>query len=270
MTRPVIAFGFEADRDALIEASAPGDMIVFVGTMDEPTAQDDRGRLLGIAEFARIPVNAADLIEPRAFKSFELKPDGSLISAKALPMLRAWSLNPKLKLLDVLQEELSVEATLKAVLLNQADSSVVLAIPRIEVTIPRSPMIDRLWVLSEASTIGRPTTGPTPTSWKGTISREANQQAWTYALRFGNRDVWKIGHTQDVSARLAQVNQHVPHEELTEQWILFLQQYWSSSQQAYSMEQRVFAALEQFRTQGERVRCPEHTLQSIWIKSLIS
>jgi hypothetical protein len=149
MTRPVIGFGFEADRDALIEASAPGDMIVFVGTMDEPTAQDDRGRLLGIAEFARIPVNAADLIEPRTFKSFELKPDGSLISAKALPMLRAWSLNPKLKLLDVLQEELSVEATLKAVLLNQADSSVVLAIPRIEVTIPRSPMIDRLWVLSE-------------------------------------------------------------------------------------------------------------------------
>ena len=104
VTRPIVAFALEGDRDALIEASGPGDMIVFVGTMGEPTAEDDRGRLLGIAEFARIPVDTKEIIDPATYRPFDIKPDGSLIWPKALPILRAWAFNPKIKVVDALEE----------------------------------------------------------------------------------------------------------------------------------------------------------------------
>ncbi len=93
--------------------------------------------------------------------------------------------------------------------------------------------------------------------------------AVTYALRFGRRNIWKIGHAQDVAARLAEVNKHVPHETLGESWTAVLTQRWKTQMAAYDMEQRVLALLNDKRTQGERVVCTASELQAAWVDAMI-
>lgn len=268
-TQPIVAFGRAGNRDALIAASAPGDLIVFVGTQDVPTVEAERGRLLGIAEFARVAVETRDVLDPATMRPSDFAPDGSLLWPKGLPILRAWRFDePRLKLVDVLREQLTFEATVRAVELDDADARAVLALPRTALTIPLVPHVARLLALNDALAYGRPTTGPTPSDWAGTVTRMAAAEAWTYAMRFGRRAVWKVGHTQDVEQRLRDVNLHVPVEEIGEAWTLALKHRWPNSVDAHAMEQRVFRALTAFRTTGERVRCSEAQMLSAWSASL--
>ena len=268
-TRPVVAFGKAGNRDALISASSPGDLIAFVGTLDAPTAEAERGRFLGLAEFARVAVDVLDVLGAEAMRPSDLAADGSPLWPKALPMVRAWRFDePRLKLVDVLREQLTFEATVRAVELDEADARAVLALPRTSIQVPLLPPVAKLLALGDALAFGRPTTGPAPTDWTGSVTRSAHTEAWTYAMRFGRRDVWKVGHSQDIDRRLREVNLHVPAEETGEGWTLAMQQRWPDSVAAHAMEQRVFATLAVFRTTGERIRCSEAQIQSAWANSI--
>jgi hypothetical protein len=268
MAKPIVAFRIEENRAALIEASQPGDVIILVGTTGEPTLEEDRGRLLGMAEFSPIPIDASSILDPAARDYFELGRDGTPNWPKALPIVRAWAFEPKLKLIDVLKEQLTFEATVRAVRLEEDDANTVLALPKVEVRLPRIPFLERLRAMTDALQASQPTTGPVPNAWTGIVTKTAAQEAWTYVMRFGRRNVWKIGHTQDLACRLAEINQHVPHEELGERWAIVMHQHWESSFEAYEMEQCVLGALGPFRTEGERIRCSEVELQIAWTQYL--
>jgi hypothetical protein len=255
--RPAVCFDTEDGRDALISSARSGDLLVFVGTRAEPTPLGERGRLLALVEFARMAVDTKDVIEESVLDPYDFRADGSLKWPKALPVLRAWRfVEPRLKLMDALTERLTFESASHAVRLDEGDARVVNAIPRTEIDLPSKPISDCLRILSNALAAGRPTTGPVPTAWTGLVSRNPDCEAWTYLLRFGRRDVWKIGHAQDVPGRLLEINSHVPHEVLGEQWTVVLQRRWSTSREAYAMEQRLFRELAEHRTEGERLRCP--------------
>jgi hypothetical protein len=114
-----------------------------------------------------------------------------------------------------------------------------------------------------------PTTGPQPSSWSGIVERDAGQPSFTYAFQFGDRDLWKIGHAIDVTARLIEVNKHVPHEVLGEQWRLVLQQEWPTEVDAFKMEQRVLKALRSQTSVGERVTCKRQKLKRTWTSLLL-
>jgi hypothetical protein len=264
---PVAAFGIEGNRDALISMSGPGDLLVFVGTLGEPMPVGERGRLLGLVEFAPIAVATEDFVDRTALRAHDLNPDGTLVWPKALPILRAWRFDdPRFKLIDVLKEQLTYEATVRAVLLDADDSAAVLALPKTEIVLPHSEARRKLLCLVAA--VAQPTTGPRPSDWFGEVSRRATETAYTYAMRFGSRDLWKIGHAQDLAARLQDINKHIPHEVLGEKWSIVMQQKWQSSVGAYEMEQRVLARLQTHRTEGERVLCPEIVVFTAWGSSL--
>ena len=176
-----------------------------------------------------------------------------------LHMQKAWSFDTKLKLIDTLTEHLSFGAE-RCVRLSEQDSRAVLALPRTEIPLLNSATIDRI-----QSQLSSATTGPKPADWSGFITREAGRDTWTYLLRFGSRDIWKIGLTQDVARRLAEVNQHVPHEETGERWEVVLTMRWSTAYEAYAMEQAVLAALKSFRSIGERVSCSEVEIRRVWM-----
>ena len=59
---PVVTFGLDGHRDSLLRKSSAGDAIVFVATQGEPTPEKDQGRLLGIAQFGRDPVDTLDIL----------------------------------------------------------------------------------------------------------------------------------------------------------------------------------------------------------------
>jgi hypothetical protein len=266
---PIISFSLEANRDALIQASRPGDMIVFIGTQTEPTAQEDQGRFLGLAEIGRLPVDSLDVLDRANIRAIDNNADGRFKWPKAMPMLRAWRFVDRPRVTDVLREQLTYEATVRAVLLDERDQRAVLTLQTQEVPVPDLEIIRRHRALNEALSGSGPTRGPAPSSWSGTVSRDASAAATTYALRFGTRNVWKIGHAQEVNARLADVNKHVPHEVLGERWSVAWRQSWASQTAAYEMEQRVLELLVAYRTEGERLTCTEDELRSAWVSAMM-
>jgi hypothetical protein len=122
--------------------------------------------------------------------------------------------------------------------------------------------------VADTSPAPGPTRGPPPSNWSDVVSRDANAAATTYLFRFGKRNVWKIGHAQDISARLVEVNKHVPHEVLGERWSIDRRQDWPTQQKAYEMEQRLLTLLAARRTEGERVHCTEDELHVAWIGAI--
>jgi hypothetical protein len=259
IVRPFVTFVTERDRNDLLRASQPRDLLVFAGSLDDQTLSDDRGRLLGIAEFSHVPIDGQPVAGLTTLVGLELQGRGPSTLPYALPLTRAWCFRHSLKLIDTLREQLTFEATARAVRLDDDDARTVLALPRVEIPLRPSPT---------ASVGGgsRPTTGPLPVDWAGTVTRNSSGEAYTYALRFGERDIWKVGHTKNLATRLAEINQHVPHEELGECWSVVLHCRWNCSVEAYEMEQQVLGVLSLYRTEGERVRCAETMLKAAWLE----
>ncbi|MCR4268435.1 hypothetical protein [Nitratireductor sp. ZSWI3] len=262
---PVITFGLEGNRDSLLQDSLPGDRIVFVGTLREPTPEPLRGRLLGMAEIGRIAVDTLDVIGDDFRGPNDYDEAGHFRWPKAILMVRAWRFMPQPMLLDVLAEQLPYHATSQAVLLQGGDADAIMSLNAEEVEIPASEALVKARLLDKALNSGRPTTGPEPKSWEGSTGRDVNRTAFTYAFRFGRTDIWKIGHAVDVKERLKQVNCHIPPEAVPERWNAKFQQAWDSETDAYAMEQRVLQTLAAGRTDGERVRCTEAELWTAWL-----
>lgn len=260
---PVITFGLEGNRDNLLRNSVPGDRIVFVGTLREPTPELMRGRLLGMAEIGRIPIDTLDVIRADAIRPQDYDEAGRFRWPKAILMMKAWRFTPQPKLLDILAEQLPYHATSQAILLSKTDADAVLRLMNEDVAIPMSVALSNARLLDRA--LGHPTTGPMPTTWIGAASRDVNRAAFTYALRFGNTDIWKVGYATDVKQRVKEVNWHIPSEVIPNKWELKFQQRWESETDAYAMEQRVLANLQSRRTEGERVRCAESDVLAAWL-----
>lgn len=266
---PIISFRLDGNRDALVRASRPGDLIVFVGTQTGEIEPHERGRLLGLAEIGRTKIEAADVLDLSALKPSAFDKAGRLRWPKALPMLRAWRFDTLPRVTEVLRAQLTFEATVRAVLLDTVDAAAVLALARHELEVVEALVVSRQRQLNDALSFAGPSTGPRPTTWNGTIGRNAEEASFTYAFRFGSRDLWKIGHAKDLAARLTAVNKHVPSEVIGEAWSLALQHPWPTEGAAYDMEQRVLTALRAPSSVGERVACSKRTLESAWSASLI-
>ncbi len=99
--------------------------------------------------------------------------------------------------------------------------------------------------------------GHVPTDASYQVNRSATEgESWTYGLRFGKRDVWKIGWADDIDDVAASVNQHIPVElGGLEQWNVGFRQRMKNREAAYKMEQRVLTLLDSKRKGFERVHC---------------
>jgi hypothetical protein len=152
--------------------------------------------------------------------------------------------------------QITAQASGQAPLSNEAETWL-----RQRLRVPDDP--NGVFVPADVDPIG-PTTGPVPSEWTGVVERNVQWPAATYALRFGNRSLWKIGHAQDIKDRLEDINNHIPVEVLNERWELALLQRWPNSMAAYEMEQKVLELLAGSRTVGERVLCSQRELETAW------
>ncbi len=262
-TWPVITFGLAGNRDKLLKESQVGDLLVFVGTQNEPTPEAMRGKLLGMAEIGRHPVDTLDVLPEASKNPNDYDEYRRFKWPKGILMIKAWRFEPQPLLLNVLASQLTYQATPQAVLLDALDTDAVLNLKAIEVELPNSEPLKKARLLDRALG-GHPTTGPLPSSWQGSTGRDVNRQAFTYAFRFGNSDIWKIGHAVDIVERIKQVNLHIPSEIIPSAWRAIYQQKWSDAIEAYTMEQKVLESLEVYRTVGERVKCSESDVFAAW------
>ncbi len=128
------------------------------------------------------------------------------------------------------------------------------------------------WAASENDDLQResfaPTTGPIPVEWSGTVTRALRGPCWTYATRFGDTLVWKIGLANNVDQRAIELNRHLPHEIVEHRWRPLIRHPWPDARAAYAMEQFVLIELRDVRTSGERVLCTEERVRAAWQAAL--
>ncbi|NVJ24096.1 GIY-YIG nuclease family protein [Myxococcus sp. AM011] len=268
-TWPVVVFGREGDLNSLLARSMSGDRIAFAATLDQERVEpQNRGRILGMAEFGRQIVRTELLVQREHISLHDLDETGRVRWPYALPMTKAWRFPTLPETMDTLGHQLPYNATSQAVLLDDDETKAIGRLISEPVDLP--PVVKRYRAIVDALPRRTPTRGPTPTSATFSVERVAEQRAFTYCLQFGKRDVWKIGHTVDPKQRLREVNTHVPSEAIGECWQIVFTHAWASSADAFTMEQVVLKSLERFRTEGERVQCSRKEINRAWQAGLFT
>lgn len=266
---PFISFSKQGDRNALLRDAKSGDVVVFVGTRGEETAKEDQRRVLGAAEIGQKSVRIDEVVDLSNAPETDFE-NGEFRWLEAIPMLRAWRFDPRPLASEVFENHrLPPQAQARAVLLSETDELTIRhKLNWVEVELPQTQEIGRQQRLSDALRAQQTKPGPVISPGTHTVTIAEDQKSWTYAVRFGASQIWKIGRTNDLDRRLQDLNAHVPIEYLNEQWALRWHQEWPSAERAQEMEQRVLAFLKDKRTYGERVNCSEDDLLRAWVDAI--
>lgn len=266
---PLATFGVKGNVDRLLNLAKRGDRLVFVGTQTERTAPEHQGRILGMAEIGFEPLRTLDLVERNALDPRDFDAAGNFKFPYAVATTRVWQFEPAPVLTRLLSRQLTMVATAGVEeIYDPADVAAIMALNAVEIDLPELPALERMRRLNDAL---RNTTGPRPTDTSYHGNRSAMEtEAWAYGLRFGDRDVWKIGWADDIDERCATVNQHIPVElGGLEQWSVKFRQRMKNRDAAYKMEQRVLTLLDAKRKGFERVHCTHADLQSVWTQAFL-
>lgn len=268
-TVPAITFSSATYRDKLLSASAPGDRIVFVATQTEETQEDERGRLLGMAEIGRRAVDTQSVVTIRPLPPVMM--DGERIRyPSAIPMTRAWRFVDKPLLTDVFERQLPRSATQGAIPVKESDQRATLALSSVEVKLPDSEAIAREREILENQRDLLPSRGPKPSSGKREYDVVERNFGHVYVLRFGKREVWKVGSSHDPASRAASFNTNIPSVVTGECWSLDMIQRTGSPDQAHELEHRLKDALGKFSIGGEMFTCSVRDLQRAWSTVVVS
>lgn len=106
--------------------------------------------------------------------------------------------------------------------------------------------------------------GPPPGTYEYHVIKDHQGPCFVYLLRFGERDIWKVGISINTDRRLNEINAHVPGEVLEEKWRLERRCEFPDPSEAYQVEQQLLAYFEDRRTEGERVLAPLPVIAKGW------
>lgn len=268
---PLATFGTEGICAKLIRETSPGDRLVFIGTKGRPTKEEQRGRILGYFEFGRVVVKSLDVLERDSIMPEAYDKKGVFKWPYAVPLTKAWLLDSPLPdLVETIGRQLERHATTMAVELSDTEAQKILDIPCHEVTIHGSKAYDAIVRRSENLHGGGRSRGPAPSDRQGG-SYKTGRQAFTYVMRFGGTNCYKVGYTNDLARRLGELNAHIPYEvEGQDIWKQYLTEHHEDERRAYEMEQRLLDALPPDNIIGERFTCDSMELEVLWAKCLMT
>lgn len=293
-TWPVVSFpkaGCVKRLKREIDEAGPETRVLFLGTLGKDTAKHERGRLLGLADVYDQPIyNTEEVIddchkwkdEEKTERSNIYSEDGTIRWPTGLAIRRAWFFDqpPNAKEEQFLgktnergnREYIDYETGLAWEIWDESRIDNIMALPRSEETLYTDIASE---VADWTGLPTGPTYGPPPSTGDKGLQTESQPKAppvraYTYVLRFGGSDCYKIGYTTSLRARLTSINAHIPIEILQHDshWELYLCHTWSGKDcrdLAYLCENLLRnKLLEKRRTRGERVKCPEAELKGAW------
>lgn len=242
----------------------PGDVVAFVGANRAPTPAEDRGRLLGMATVSDRERLTLDLVLPEFLGDRQFNDRGEMRWPAAFAMLQAWHFPGKPRIEEVIGRQLSPKCRMYVDEFTAEEACAVLALAVVPEAVADTPQRTADLEETEAALGGKLSVGPVPSRWTALVMHGLDRPATTYAFRFGETDVWKIGWALDPSRRLAEINRHVPVEVLGVQWHAVLSSAQASPLAARELEQKLLGLLSGHRTTGERLLCAFDAMQEAW------
>ena len=265
----MVTFGLRGSAENLVSrAGTSGGLILFVCSKRDPVPKEIRGHAMGIIEFFPEVIEAPKVFDLSDRPATHWKEDGTYKWPYGLLARRMWRMEPSIPITDLIGRNLKQTATRHAELLTAKESRVVFSKANLIEEFPAPVTNSYVKVLSRNNDAMRQRAWGAPPPWAGrrNVEIRASQHGFTYLLRFGQRDVWKIGRSRDPASRLREINKYVPSEVLGESWEIAEQLQMPSEDAAHVMEQEILAGLRDFRLEGagERVLCSEKQVRWAW------
>src|SRR5687768_12681829 len=117
---PVVTFTNDSARTKLLREAKKGDHVVFVGTQGSETAEENRGRVLGMAQFGWKEVESLKVLKPENLPATHFDERGEYRWPKSVPIIRAWEF-PEKPLATQVVKPLPQNARIHAVPLDHPD-----------------------------------------------------------------------------------------------------------------------------------------------------
>jgi hypothetical protein len=241
-----LQFSSEGWRRNAREVLQPGDIVVLVGTKGEETAEDDRGKLLGIMEPTTEPVMSLDFHLPRGER--DLDKEGNYKWPYGLLNRRAWRLidrpylNP-----EISQRAFSMDAAQGIVELTPDEAAKVAALRREDVPLLEPRVSARARV--DGTDRARRRVSPPPTTTRRGVMHMRAFSAYTYAMEIKGPQglAYKIGWSFDYAQRARQFNQAALPALGGVRYTPKLFHLWDTARQAFRMEQALLTHFARYR-----------------------
>jgi hypothetical protein len=258
-----IGFSIESVRNELADClRRTGGLVLTMGTMGPETAEEDRGRLLGLHELGTRALLTETLVEPSLWAE-HLVDNGRPKWPYGLPIISAERFADAPRRADLLprlhDENLHRKLASNYEILTEDEAVRVMGCVREPVT--------QIWTSESASFVSRilsrPPKGPPPTPGQRVLSATSGPAA-TYCFRLEGQAVaqvtrnlvpwpsdlaiYKVGFSNDPNRRLSELNAYLPDAQ-TLRWTSAWAQWHTDEINAWAMEQEVFRILT---AQGSR------------------
>jgi len=269
---PLVTFSREGTRDRLRGLWQPGDTMLFVGTQNEPTEPDDRGRVLGYAEFTSIPVPTREVVHP------ELLRDNGDKWPFALVIVRAWRILSPPLFKDLLPESAARAPGITLAsgfdLLTGEEESRVRTLQVVDEPIPLTPAAERAAAKTDLIAWLKRRRGPSPPEEGSYTATRRSQLAKTYLLEWTSHNLMKIGWAIDPQARALHLSEPLVPEITGERWRVVLTEDWEDERAAHLMEQSFIDNLigRGIRMHGEYFEVPSNRKiveVTAWLEAMI-
>lgn len=280
----VLGFSRQGVRDSVSRQIQPGDLILFIGTSGDETLDEDKGRLLGLAEIDHRPVATEELVDPELWREMVAANGGTPKWPWGLPYVRAWSLDerPLERMFLPRLPPMAIHLASNIELLEPDEAEKVLALSKHEVSDQMYESAARAQARQNAqmraalrNSGNDPTTGPLPTTGRR-ASDYRDRTAFLYVMRFHGKKVlpellgkhlafgeelFKIGWSYLPERRLLQINKSFPNLAAAG-WRLHFRQALPDAKRAYRAEQFVLTLLRDKRMRGEFVLVDQASISS--------
>lgn len=276
-----LAFGMNGNRNKVRERLEDGDWVVLIGTMNENTQKEERGRLLGILEPLKENVHTLDFdgIDKGNEKFHNDK--GEFKWPYALHSRRAWLLIDRPTLKEIASEEnykkynagILQPSVASVDLFSDEEAEKVKALEKKEIgLLPLTANAAEILERKHGNLSTRHTAPPPSTTRRG-VMHMRQSQAYTYMLKIkgASTPCFKIGWAFDWEARMKKFNHASMPNIGGVEYTTCRHHKWHTAKQAYKMEQWILKELNENRHSDNNeiiTGIEEKELLRVWIKAI--
>lgn len=261
-----LQFGTAGARETARSTLRPGDRVILVGTLSDPTAPENQGRVLGMMEPTPERVASLDFELPTGARDFDA--EGNYKWPYGLHNRRAWIFEePRPLLTDISSRHFYMDSAQGIVPLTEDEAARALAHPHRDITLlmPR-----RALARIEGEEVARRRGAPPPTTHRTGIMhlRRAPAQTYAMAVEGASAVAFKIGWAFEAKMRERHFNLAAVPTLGGVRYRIKLTEWWDTAKDAYAMEQSLLRTFDAARHSSNReilTGVSYDVLESAWI-----